>query len=420
MPNPKFIEELNEIHLKIEDTEVTLKDLKSREKELKKEIAKKHNHVGSLVLVSSFSKKDIAKVQKFIRERQIQIKETSSRLKINISCKVNLAKSYCYSITKNKLNNLKNNIKIILSGVKSVATKTVEKMSHAIDIGMAAVDNATNDLDLKTKLVVTKLEGKALDVEYKIIDTTGRLKNGVVQKVSAVKGFVILVPKKVAKKVKESLTNIDLKAKSIATMVEGKALDAEYRIIDAAGRLKNGVTQKVNIMKSYVTAVSKSVAKKVKNQYNKVAAVVESVKENVSNKAIETNEKVIEKTNTVRGNVQQGMITFTNRAINFKDNIAMKIPTKESIVTVSNSVKDEIKSTIQETADMFKSSPETRTAMASEIEKRKLENQKKKEQIIYKVKVKKISGFALNGTLIVMGILMLTAIIFVVVGKMIK
>lgn len=175
--------------------------------------------------------------------------------------------------------------------------------------------------------------------------------------------------------------------------------------------LEPTLKQRIASGKTYVTKVGKQVKEKL-------VKIGQTLKE-----------KLNKTTSIIKENINETKYEIVNKSINFKDNTCQKVSTeKTKICNIAKRNLDVIKEKFNEIQERIELNKEKRKFSKDElfeiIKVLKEENELKDKEIAkYKSRIKLLEGsggYAAIGTVTIMGFLLLTALIFTIVGKIVN
>lgn len=216
-----------------------------------------------------------------------------------------------------------------------------------------------------------------------------------------------------------SIYNIDKKVSLGLKKVESRLLDGGIVIKTNGVKIARTTISKYNTTKSFVKKTSKKVAEKAVDIYKDLRKYL-SVKGEIINN-VKSGFKLKESMEEVYGEDKDSYIDYiiVNRTVNFNKNMCQKVNTaKGNIAKVSKKVIDAIKKPFDSLREKMYDDVE-RKALEEEIRKLKQETKEKKDEL-KRIKIKSEGGYIVVGTIIVVGIVALGAIIFTVISSILR
>lgn len=213
-----------------------------------------------------------------------------------------------------------------------------------------------------------------------------------------------------------SIYNIDKKANLVYQKTASNLLDAGIVLKTAGVNIAKEVIPKYNTAKTFVKKTSKEIAKKTVEIYNEIRKSLSTKGEIISN--MKSGSNLQESMEKVYGEEKEEHMDYiiVNRTVNFNKNMCQRVNTvKGNITKVSKKVIDTIKIPFDYLRESMYDDIK-RAKLDEEIQKIKQEKLNKKEEL-KRIKIKSESGYIAMGTLIIVGIVALSAIIFTIVNN---
>ena len=95
-----------------------------------------------------------------------------------------------------------------------------------------------------------------------------RFREGVKQKVNTAKGYVTITSKKVVSSLKENTKKVGIKVDGIKKSAKEKSKDVSYQIVNRTVKFKENTCQKVNEKKSKFASIGKNVLEKIRRPFD--------------------------------------------------------------------------------------------------------------------------------------------------------
>lgn len=230
------------------------------------------------------------------------------------------------------------------------------------------------------------------------------------------KSYVTIKSKIDVEKIKKivSIYNIDKKMELFYRKVEVKLLDKGIKIKTNGVKIARGVISKYNTSKAFVRSTSKKVSDYISNKYSNFREYVNKKRGIINN--IKSGEKLKSSMENVYGENKEKYLDYRiiNRTVNFNKNMCQKInETKGNITNVSKKIIDKLKEPFDKLKESMRNDVQ-RKELGSEIQRIKQEKLLKKEEL-KRIKIKSDSGYVAMGTLVVVGIIALSTIIFTII-----
>lgn len=221
------------------------------------------------------------------------------------------------------------------------------------------------------------------------------------------------------KKILPKVWNIDKNIEYAFVKMNGKLLDKEIILKTKAVKFANSTIQKYNTAKSYVTKLPKRTKNYIKDKYNNVKKFFQDKKEIVE-KSKEG--KLLDAMKEVYGKRVESHLDYkiVNRTTNFKENTCQRIRTaKGKITNTTKAVVEAIKKPFDYLRENMKNDIKRQEMQVKIDEIRKI-NQEKKAALTRIKANPNIGGYVGTVTIIVVGVIILAAIIFMGIGTIIN
>lgn len=231
-----------------------------------------------------------------------------------------------------------------------------------------------------------------------------------VKKKVSVDNFIKMLPE---------IYNIDKKMLLALEKIEGRLLDRGIQIKTTGVALAKGVIKTYDTAKDHVMTISKNTCDKVIAQYRRFNKYIDMKKSIVSN--INSGIKVQEAMEEVYGDSRNKHLDYVivNRAVRFNENVCLRVnEARNSIINVNKSVIDKISRPFRMLRENMQNDIQ-RKELEEEIEKVRRENLNKSNEL-KKIRIKENSGYVAMGILTLLGTLLMAALIFAVIGNLLR